>query len=154
MTIKAAIYNQWCITTGADFRKNLRYTDKSLDPIENPNFDEDCPVTASNQRLIAAPKDLTGYTAKMDIREREDVSSTLLISLTDTSGITIGSPNPTDGTIEIFIDNAVTNVTPFTDYKGEKVYYNLVLIESGGDVQPVLRGSIRILDSITDLTGA
>jgi hypothetical protein len=154
MTTKAAIYNQWCIVTGVDFRKNLRRTDKSLPKIDNPNFNPDCPVSISNPRQITAPKDLTGYGAIMDIRAAEDYTSALLVTISDGLGITIGSPDPADGTIELFIDNTVTGAAPFTNYINQDVYFNLVLIPpASGDLQPILRGRIKVLDSITDLTG-
>jgi hypothetical protein len=150
---KAATYNQWCIEPGADFRVNLRRTDKSLPKIANPNYDSDCPPSVDNPLQITAPKDLTGYTAKMDIRADEDVASTLLISLETGSGITIGSPDPADGTIEIFIDNTVTIGTEFLDRVNNDVYYALALKPSGGDIQPILRGRIRIADPVTDYSG-
>lgn len=150
---KAATYNQWCIEPGVDFRANLRRTDKSLPKIDNPNYDSNCPVSIDNPRQITAPKDLTGYAAKMDIRAEEDFTSDLIVSLEDGSGITLGSPDPADGTIEIFIDNTVTDDAAFTSRINRDVYYSLALKPAGGDIQPILRGRIKIVDSITDYTG-
>lgn len=154
MSVEAETYNRWKITIGLAFEANLRHTDKTLDKIENPNFDSSCPVSPSNPRTINAPKDLTGYGAIMDIRETAANDSTLLKTLSTTGGgITIGSPDPADGTIKLFIDNLDTADPSIADFARRDVHYCLVLIPPAGEAFAILEGTIYIAECPTDISG-
>ena len=114
-------YDGWIIVTGQDFRQKLVVRDASQPKISNP--DSSCSNPSAPTRIFP-PKDLTGWTAKMDIRATAAVSGTLIKSLVSGSGITLGTPDPADGTVELFIDSTETKAAPFTNYKGARVFYD------------------------------
>ena len=82
---------------------------------------------------------LTGYTARMMVRESVDASATLL-SLTDSSGITLGG---TAGTIAILISAASTAAMT----KGG--VYDLELVSGGGIVTRLLQGNVILSKEVT-----
>lgn len=153
MVAKAIEFNGWCIVTGQDFREIISVKDPSLPKIPNPEFDPECeedPI--KNPKELFQPKDLTGFSSKMDIRTKEGHQlGTLIIALaTGGNGIIIGSPNPTDGIVEIFIDNLVTKISPISENLGDQ-FYDLFLIPSLGDNQRISFGKIKIVDATTDV---
>lgn len=155
MTAKAVEYNGWCIVLGQDFRQKFVVKDPSLPQVDNPDYDPDYPEDITNRKLIYQPKDLTGWDAKMTIRDAAGLSGNEIITLDTpagaTNGITIGSVDPTDGTIELFIDNTVTEIAPFIDNVGN-VYYDLWLIPpTPQDNQRILFGTIEIVEPVTDV---
>jgi hypothetical protein len=93
-------------------------------------------ITESNDE----PMDLTGYTARMQIRP-EIESSDVLIELTTQNGrITLGG---TAGTIEL---NLTPQNTATIDRDG---FYDLEIISSGGAVHRVLRGRFVVNLEVT-----
>lgn len=87
------------------------------------------------------PIDLTGYTARMQIRENYS-SNTLIAELTtENGGITI---TPLEGKIELFLSD--TDTTALTQSKG---VYDIELLAPGGDVIKFLRGYVSILQEVT-----
>jgi hypothetical protein len=87
----------------------------------------------------------------MDIRESESRSGTLLAHLENGLGITIGTPDPVDGSVELFVDNTVTNSQPFLDFTGNEAFFDIFMAEAGGDIQRLFFGAIKIQGSITDV---
>lgn len=86
------------------------------------------------------PKDLTGYTARMDIRTQiEDEDRVLRID--STSGITI---TPEEGKVELYISPAQT-----TEFPGTTLYYDLELVDDSGDVDRILQGIITLSPEVT-----
>lgn len=148
--------NDWCIVAGKDFRKIFFLEDLTLPKIDNPDFDPDQPQRDDNPEFIFPPKDLTGWTGKMDIRTEDDFDSALIHSITTGGGgMTIGQPDPADGSVEVFIDNNVTK----TDVEilanvGEAAFFDLCLIPPTGpeDLLTVFYGRIPIFKAVTDVT--
>ena len=142
-------YDGWVIVTGQDFREKIIVRDTTQDKITNPDWDKCEP---ESQQKIHPPKDLTGWTAKMDIRVSKSFESDLIKSLSSGLGITIGSPDPVDGSLEIFIDNTETKIDPILEYAGKSVYYDLFLIPpSPQDNVRILYGTIFIEQATTDV---
>lgn len=85
------------------------------------------------------PRDLTGYTAKMQARASADANSAIL-TLTDTTGITLGG---TSGTVMINIPAADTAHLPPGTWK-----YDLT-ITSGAHVDRCYQGTLTIDPAVT-----
>jgi len=85
-----------------------------------------------------AAKDLTDYTAKLQIRER--ASSVALLSLTHASGIAI---TPATGTLVITI--TATQSAAFTFNKAK---YALQITSGAGIVTTILHGDVEIISRI------
>ena len=88
-----------------------------------------------------AAVNLTGYTARMQIRERVD-SATALVSLTQASGIALGG---SDGTITLTITSALTDALP----NMKKGVYDLELVSSGGIVTRLIQGEVVVSPQVT-----
>ena len=84
---------------------------------------------------------LTGYTARMQIRERVE-SSTALVSLTHSSGITLGGAA---GTVVITITATQTDALP----NMKKGVYDLELVSGGGIVTRLLQGEVVVSPQVT-----
>lgn len=83
---------------------------------------------------------LTGYTARLQIRESVDAASTL-VSLTSSSGITLGG---VAGTVQVTISaTATAALTP------GRAVYDLELVSGGGVVTRLLEGAVRITPEVT-----
>jgi len=146
---QAVRYDGWSIITGMDFREKLVIRDPTQEKISNPDYDKCDP---QSQQKIYPPKDLTDWDAKMDIRVGNGSNTGLVKSLSVGSGITIGTPDPVDGTIELFIDNTETKSAPIIDSAGKSVYFDLFLIPpTPADNQRVIYGSIKIIQAVTDV---
>jgi hypothetical protein len=88
-----------------------------------------------------AAVNLTGYTARMQIRERVD-SATALVSLTQASGIALGG---SAGTITLTITSALTDALP----NMKKGVYDLELVSSGGIVTRLIQGEVVVSPQVT-----
>ena len=85
-------------------------------------------------------KDLTNYTAAMDIRRKQS-DSTALAALTSGDGITLGG---TAGTINIALTDVQTaSITPGFGY------WDLELIDSGGSNMQLVHGTCEFRPSVT-----
>ena len=87
------------------------------------------------------PVDITGWTARMQVRERYEADSTLLNITTENSGITLGG---TAGTITLNA-NAATTAGFIT---GVHVY-DLELINSAGEVTRLVEGKFTVTPEVT-----
>lgn len=85
------------------------------------------------------PLVLTGYTAKMDIRNSP--GSTAIASLSSGNGITIDG---TAGSVRLQINKTVTLA-----FKPGSYAYDLFLIDASGTAKPYLAGSFNIMAGIT-----
>ena len=114
---------QWDITLeqGATFDKTLTWQDSSTDP-----------ATAIN---------LTGYTAKMEIRKKY-TDAAAQVTLTHASGITLGGAA---GTIRIILSNTFTSSLP-ADFSG---VYDLELTSGAGIVTRLVQGSVSVSPEAT-----
>lgn len=84
---------------------------------------------------------LTGYTARMQVRETYSSSSTI-VSLTNGSGITLGGAA---GTIAILI-SATTTAALTAPFSG---VYDLELVSAGGVVTRLLQGAATVTPEVT-----
>lgn len=90
--------------------------------------------------LYNTPVNLTGYTARMSIKDK--VGGTSLVELHSTaSNIII---NTTDKTIEIALTALVTEAFTFT-----KGVYDLEMVNSSGKVTKILTGNIKVMSEVT-----
>lgn len=106
------------INQGATFELTITWNDSNGDPIN-----------------------LTGYTARMQVRETYSSSSTI-ISLTQASGITLGGAA---GTIAILI-SATTTAALTAPFSG---VYDLELVSGAGVVTRVLQGAAVVTPEVT-----
>ena len=89
------------------------------------------------------PRDFTGYTGKMQIREAPG-SPVLLELATSGSGITLNSI----GEINLEIDNTDT-----TAFEVSKALYDLKVKEtSSGSITPIVAGNVLIRRQITEMS--
>jgi len=82
---------------------------------------------------------LSGYTAKMDIKDAID--GNVLLSLTHLAGITLTDTSPN---ISILIDDSITALFTF-----ENAVYDLELTDTLGVVKTLVEGSILLKKDIT-----
>lgn len=85
--------------------------------------------------------DLTGYTARMQVRETYSSTSTVLDLTTENGGIVITA---LEGKIELVVANATTSA--ITANKG---VYDLELIDASSKVSKLVRGTVRFPDEVT-----
>lgn len=88
----------------------------------------------------SVPLNLSGYSARMQVRESADADGYLL-SLTDASGITLGG---TAGTITVAITSAQSSAVAAGAYS-----YDLEIISNGGTVTRLLQGSFVVVGNVT-----
>lgn len=86
------------------------------------------------------PVNLTGYTARMQVRETHN-SSDALISMNTLEGITLGGKA---GTINIFIPSVLTE-----GFKPVPHVYDLELIYPNGSVVRILEGTFNVTPEVT-----
>jgi hypothetical protein len=100
------------------------------------------------QDALAAPVDLTGYTARMQVRKTFD-SDDVIVELTTTNGrITLGDPLPTDGVILLEIEATATDDLPAT-LSDRKWRYDLELVPAGGQVRRLMQGKFIVSLEVT-----
>tara|TARA_R100000458_G_C8199079_1_gene190188 strand:- start:401 stop:769 length:369 start_codon:yes stop_codon:yes gene_type:complete len=90
--------------------------------------------------------DLTGYACRMKIKE--EYGGTVLKSLTNSSGMTIGggAGDPTNGEIDISI--SATDTANFD--APQTAVYDIEIISSGGIVHRILQGKFIVNPEVTD----
>ena len=86
------------------------------------------------------PIDLTGYAARMQMRQSYEAEPAVLSLLTGGAGITLGG---TAGTIDITVSASVTNDIPALQY-----VYDLE-VEASGVVTRVVQGLITVSPEVT-----
>ena len=89
---------------------------------------------------LSTPVDLTGYTARMQVRECK-ANTTVIELTTENGGLTLGDAA---GTITFFVSDADTEST-----QSDRCVYDLELVEPGGDVTPLLAGTFIFKDQVT-----
>lgn len=114
----AAVVNNIYIEQGATFQLNLLWKDSA-----------------------GAPINLTGYTARMQVRHKINDPTALLSLTTENSGIALGGAA---GTINIVATAALT--TTLTEKSG---VYDLELVASNGVVTRLLQGVVTISPEVT-----
>lgn len=126
-----AVIENLVIDQGSTFEQiliinQLTYSDLAFDSITNPYI----------------PVDFTGYTAHLQIRKSYD-STTTVLDLTDTTGISLGSNGKLTITITANQSSAILFPNDRTVY-----YYDLVLI-NGAIRTRVVEGTITLKRAIT-----
>jgi hypothetical protein len=112
----------------------------------NPGlYNIDCPQGATWDRTFtatidAAPINLTGYSAAMQVRDAAD-GATALVSLTSGAGITLGGAA---GTIAVTISSTVTAAIVAGSYS-----YDLEITSGGGVVTRLLQGAFNVTAGVT-----
>ncbi len=150
MTTQSIEYNGWGIITGQDFHEKFIVRDPTKPKIPNPDYVAGC--CSGTPEFIYPPKDLTNVSGKMDIREKADSTSTLLKSLTIGNGMTFGSPDPLDGSVDLFIDSTETKAPPITSYKGKTVFFDLFLLfPDPEDNIRLIFGTMPVIAAVTDV---
>lgn len=91
----------------------------------------------------ASPVNLTGYTAKLQIRHREG-SKANLITLTSGSGITLGGAT---GSITLYISAATTSTISTSD---NRAIYDLKITSGSGVVTRIFQGKVYISTQVTE----
>lgn len=86
------------------------------------------------------PRDLTGWSARLQVRKTAAASGTLL-ALTSASGITLGG---VAGTIAIEIAAATTAGIPPGTYR-----YDLEMVDPSGKVRRLMEGTIQFTYEVT-----
>lgn len=85
--------------------------------------------------------DLTGYTAKMQVRSTVSAADPAPLTLTHTAGLTLGGAA---GTIDIRIEAAQTDPWPF-----KTAVYDLEITSPDGTVTRLLKGTVTVDQEVT-----
>jgi len=87
------------------------------------------------------PVDLTGYSARMQVRQNYYSEDTVIDLSTGENGITLGG---VAGTIDLFIDNDITK-----DFPPGSWLYDLEIESSGGIVGRLIEGNFVVTPEVT-----
>lgn len=87
------------------------------------------------------PADLTGMTARMQLREKLDSSTVIVELTTENGGITIDN---TTKTISLTLSATATAAYTFSN-----AVYSLEMVSSGGQVTPFASGTITLVKEVT-----
>ena len=91
----------------------------------------------AKKRLI----DLTGFTARMQMRPSVDSATVLATLTTENTGITLGA---TAGTVSIYLSAAAT-----AGFNWATGVYDLELISPGGEIFRLVGGNIAVSPEVT-----
>ena len=94
---------------------------------------------------VTTPVDLTGYSARMQVREAH-TSTAPLLSLTSGSGITLGG---TAGTILLEATATTTAGMATTNSPREQYVYDLELVSGAGYVTRLVEGNFYVDPEVT-----
>ncbi len=94
---------------------------------------------------VTTPVDLTGYSARMQVRETQSSTATIL-SLTSGSGITLGG---TAGTILLEADATTTAGIATSQTPQNQFVYDLELVSGAGYVTRLVEGNFLIDPEVT-----
>ena len=89
----------------------------------------------------AAPVDLTGCTARMQIRSEVDSDTALVDLTTENGGIVLGGAA---GTIDLYLSHTATTAITW-----ESAVYDLEIIFANGDVQRKIAGAVIVSPEVT-----
>ena len=125
--MRAGNYNITC-EQGSTFRRLLE--------IEQPD------LVADPTGQTFGPFDLSGYTARMQVRRTIESTAFLLELTTENGALTI---NPADEINQIFIDVAASVTASIT----QSGFYDLEIINGDGVVSRVLQGAFTLSPEVT-----
>lgn len=92
----------------------------------------------------SAPVDLTGCTARMQVRDKIASPTVLLELTTENGGISLGG---TAGTVTLYLDDEATAAITWT-----AGVYDLEIVLADGDVRRFLAGVVVVLPEVTRAT--
>ena len=137
----AAGRHNFLIEQGASFIQTVQFLSPPVDPVNAP----DTP---------GPPIDITGWDARMDIREGPMTTDTLILGLDITGGeISILTP-PTDGIFQINVTAAVTAALTAAQFS-PRAFYDFEAIDTPGvlgivgAVYRLLEGGIKFNENVT-----
>lgn len=90
-----------------------------------------------------APLDLTGYAARMQLRESVD-SPTVLVELTTANGFLAITSPATSGELTITIPTGTTTLLDF-----DTAVYDLELVQPDGEAKRLLEGTVTFSREVT-----
>ena len=96
-------------------------------------------LDANGNAQPGEPKDLTGWTARMQVRKK--VGSEVLLEATSEAGITLGG---TAGTVRVKFTDEQTDTLML-----KAAVYDLELEDEAGDVYRLLEGTVTIKPNVT-----
>jgi hypothetical protein len=104
-----------------------------------------CPQGATFKRSLTLrighrPMNLSGYTARMQVRESYD-SPAYLVSLTTGNGITLGGSS---GTIDLRISDVDTS-----NIRSGTYVYDLEIVSPDSDVMRLIQGKFKVTPEVT-----
>jgi hypothetical protein len=103
-------------------------------------------VVTVRDKNTKAIRDLTGYTAKMQIRKSLSSAATLYQTLNSppTSGTGIDMSSAATGTLVILIDELVT-----ATYTWSYGFYDLAIVDASGDPEYIMQGDVLLTPNVT-----
>lgn len=93
-------------------------------------------------KKTGVPVDLTGCTARMQVREEIESPIVLLSLTTENGGIALGG---VDGTVDLYLDDGDTEA--IKSWQSGK--WDLEVVHPGGDVTRLVQGSISVSREVT-----
>ena len=88
-----------------------------------------------------SPVDMTGWTARMQIRPEVDSEIVIADLTTENGGITI---EPLEGKINLYLSDVETSAFGF-----ESAVYDIELVDQSGDVHRDIEGKIKLSPEVT-----
>lgn len=119
-----------------DLQLTLQYT--------NPDYATGCGGAEVCPEFL--PWDLTGYTARMQVRKYMESSTTIAQLTTEnlsTNRITLGNPDPEDGTITLFMRAEDTRAITVSGV------YDIEIISPSNEVDRILQGEFVLSPEVT-----
>lgn len=133
--------HNFVIEQGADFIQTVQFLEPPVDPVNDP----DTP---------GPPVDITGWDARMDIREGPRTTDTLILGLDITGGeISILTP-ASDGTFQIAVTAAVTAALTEAQF-ANGAFYDFEAIDTpgilgvAGAVYRLIEGQVKFKINVT-----
>ncbi len=137
MSMVAGRYNITCQQGSTfDLQLTLQYT--------NPDYANGCGGAEVCPEFL--PWDLTGYTARMQVRKYMESATTITELTTQnlaTNRITLGNPDPEDGTITLFIRAEDTRAITMSGV------YDIEIISPTNEVDRILQGDFILSQEVT-----
>lgn len=119
-----------------DLQLTLQYT--------NPDYPANCADPSACPEFL--PWDLTGYTARMQVRKYVESATTIAELTTQNLSsfrITLGDPDPDDGTISLFIRAEDTRQITSSGV------YDIEIISPTNEVDRILQGEFVLSPEVT-----